>query len=178
MKIALIFAAFLAPFYLLGGRKAQAASIDTVTTLPSAESQNDEPAPTSASSAITGIDNNNPLNIRVTSDQWQGLADPRQKKGFFNFVNVVWGFRAAAKIILGAYAERGLKTLDAVITQWAPPTENNTAGYIDFVVRKTGLSKNTIITRDNIAIILQAMAKMEVGKDYDLSTINTGLNLL
>ena len=121
--------------------------------------------------------NNNPVNIRVSSDNWVGLANPRSKQGFFNFTDVRYCYRASAIIILKSYAARGVRTLSQVITTWAPPSENKTEKYIDFVVSKSGLSRDAIITKSNISKLLYGMTIIESGKAQPLSVIESGVAL-
>lgn len=132
---------------------------------------------TSASNNTIALANNNPLNIRETSDDWVGLANPRAKKGFFNFVAPEYGIRAGKKIILGAYAKRGLNTVQKIISAWAPPSENNTGAYISFVERDSGLRASTVINAGNIRGLLVAMARMESGKYWPSEVIDRGMTL-
>lgn len=129
------------------------------------------------SSGVIAIDNNNPLNIRVTSDDWKGLAEPRSKKGFFNFVAPEYGFRAAKQIILNAYAKRGIKTVAQVIETWAPRNENDTDRYISDVCSMSGLRPSTIVSNSNIKNLLSHMAKIESGKYWSSEIIDRGMQL-
>jgi len=121
--------------------------------------------------------NNNPVNIRVSSDNWVGLANPRSKQGFFNFTDVRYCYRASAIIILKSYAARGVRTLSQVITTWAPPSENKTEKYIDFVVSKSGLSRDAVINKSNIAKLLYGMTIIESGKAQPMNVIESGVAL-
>ena len=55
------------------------------------------------------------------------------------------GFRAMSVLLSAAY--RGL-TVAQAIAKWAPPTENNTAQYINDVVEWTNLKPDTELTVD------------------------------
>lgn len=136
-------------------------------------------APASGSSGVIAIDNNNPLNIRETGDDWDGLGNPRSKKGFFNFSAPKWGFRAAAKIILITYPTRyGIETLGNIISRWAPPSENATSDYISYVVKRTGLSAADRVDKTNIVDVLAAMARLESGKEWARGDIVAGVDLI
>lgn len=77
-----------------------------------------------------GIRNCNPLNIRRTNTKWKGLRPEVTDKAFCEFVSLPWGFRAAF-LNLRTYWSRGWRTVDAIISHWAPPSDgNNTAAYI------------------------------------------------
>ena len=82
-----------------------------------------------------GLRNNNPLNIRLSKDRWQGQrppsASPEGEKVFCQFTEMKWGWRAAFVILCRTYYKKyGLKTISDIIYRWAPPKENNTAAYI------------------------------------------------
>ena len=130
-----------------------------------------------ASSNVIAIANNNPLNIRESEDNWHGLANPRAKKGFFNFTSPEYGIRAAKIIILNAYKKRGIDTVQKIIETWAPPSENATSGYIRFVERESGLRAGTVINANNIRGLINAMARMESGKYWPAAVIDRGLSL-
>lgn len=38
-----------------------------------------------------GLRNNNPGNIRITKDKWQGLREKQEDKSFFQFTEMKWG---------------------------------------------------------------------------------------
>lgn len=46
-----------------------------------------------------GIRNNNPGNIRRSSDPWQGLAKEQIDREFFKFKSSVYGIRALARLL-------------------------------------------------------------------------------
>ena len=75
-----------------------------------------------------GIRNNNPLNIRRSKDQWQGMRREQTDPAFCQFENLAYGWRAAFKL-----------TIRAIVGKWAPPNENNTRAYVENVSRLTGI---------------------------------------
>lgn len=110
-----------------------------------------------------GLRNNNPGNIRVTSsDQWQGMIGSNQ--GFVQFQDVSWGIRAMATI-LGNDILSGKNTIRKLISEYAPPSENNTAGYINNVSAWTGWGADQTLpaTRETLFLLILAMMKMEIG---------------
>lgn len=124
--------------------------------------------------------NNNPLNIRYSpANQWRGQTG--QNKGFCTFKNKAYGFRAAF-IILGNYIKNGFDTIEEIIRRWAPPSENDTEAYINFVEEETITPRDLKLTDTNIhdywtkIIILQAMAQMESGIKVDENQINLYIN--
>ncbi|NBO19408.1 MAG: structural protein P5 [Proteobacteria bacterium] len=87
-----------------------------------------------------GIRNNNPGNIRLSKDKWQGLAAQQTDAEFFVFENPVYGIRAIARILIKYQDDYGLRTIGAIIGRWAPTSENNTDAYIKRVVERSGFA--------------------------------------
>lgn len=122
----------------------------------------------------------NPLNIRFNpSNAWKGQLS--EYKGFCVFVSESYGFRAAYRLLTN-YIANGVNTIEAIVSRWAPPTENNTEDYIKFVCDETLIPRDLYLTDNSIhdywtkIIILEAMAKMESGKSYDCQQINLFIN--
>ena len=87
-----------------------------------------------------GIRNHNPLNIRRSKDQWQGLRAVQTDAQFCQFETLEYGWRAAFKLLTRTYYHTyGLNTIRAIISRWAPANENNTRAYIANVSRLTGI---------------------------------------
>ncbi len=87
-----------------------------------------------------GIRNNNPLNIRKSKDNWQGLRTLQEDREFCQFSSMAYGWRAAFVILCKTYyGKYKLKTIRAIITRWAPPKENNTEAYIRRVTDRIGI---------------------------------------
>ena len=81
-----------------------------------------------------GIRNNNPLNIRRSKDQWQGLRAQQTDSAFCQFESLEYGWRAAFYLLTRTYYHKyRLFTIRAIINKWAPPNENLTATYIQNV---------------------------------------------
>ena len=87
-----------------------------------------------------GIRNNNPLNIRRSKDNWQGLKTLQTDPQFCQFETMAYGWRAAFVMLTRTYYHTyRLYTIRAIINRWAPPNENNTKRYIENVCRFTGI---------------------------------------
>ena len=87
-----------------------------------------------------GIRNNNPLNIRRSKDQWQGLRAQQTDSAFCQFESLEYGWRAAFYLLTRTYYHKyRLYTIRKIISKWAPPNENLTATYIENVSRLTGI---------------------------------------
>lgn len=91
-----------------------------------------------------GIRNNNPGNLRHSTDQWLGEV-PGDDKAFKAFSDPVYGIRALAKLLLNYERKYGLRTISGIISRWAPSNENDTAAYIDAVARDCGVQPFQVI---------------------------------
>ncbi len=88
-----------------------------------------------------GIRNNNPLNIRRSKDQWQGLRVIQADAQFCQFETMEYGWRAAFVLLTRTYYHKyRLYTIRAIVSKWAPTNENNTEAYIRNVSRLTGIA--------------------------------------
>jgi hypothetical protein len=125
-----------------------------------------------------GLRNNNPLNIRHNSDNFQGEIKGTDKS-FKTFSCMPYGYRAAF-VILHTYLVRGYNTIEKIVTRWAPPTENDTQHYIAVVERMTGIPRNrelTTIHGEEVILIVAMMSFMENGKNADISEVKAGFKL-
>lgn len=119
---------------------------------------------------VRGIRNNNPLNIKKGCN-WKGERPNQSDPVFEEFQTIQLGIRAAFKLmrnhITGYKGTRPkMNTLKKLIAVWAPPTENSTTRYVDYVSAQVGLSPSDIIDPDNRALmckIARAMASVECG---------------
>ena len=132
-----------------------------------------------------GIRNNNPLNIRLSKDKWQGQINPsgnanvndndnnsslKGESDFCQFYTMEYGWRAAFVILCKTYyGKYKLRTIRDIVTRWAPPKENNTEAYIRHVSDYTGIGPDRDLGDPqthptNWLLIGYAMAVMENGK--------------
>ena len=143
--------------------------------------------------ASRGWRNNNPLNIRRTATEWQGLVakQNRTDKEFCQFLNMTWGYRAAYKVLKSYYryfAQQGKPcTVEAVISRWAPPLENDTQAYLQRVCDLLNESPNAVIAPGtgivgdrHTAWLMAAMTCVECGCPpyaVNYGAISTGIVL-
>lgn len=100
--------------------------------------------------------NNNPANLRFAH---QKEATGRDDKGFAVFQDAPAGWRALhAQIRLDR--DKGL-TLGQFIAKYAPPNENNTSQYLEFVSDQLCVSKDTPLTAIAIYALAGVMAQEE-----------------
>lgn len=131
--------------------------------------------------AVLSIRNNNPGNIRDNGIPWQGRIG--SGSGFVKFSSPEYGVRAMTKNLY-TYQNRGLTSVRDMISRWAPPNENDTNGYVNFVANRMGIDPNASIDlRSNPALtekMVGAMIAMEGGpsaSDYFDSHIAGGIAL-
>lgn len=123
-----------------------------------------------------GLRNNNPGNIRINKDTFQGEVDPSQDKSFKQFKTMAYGYRAMF-IDLSTKLNRGLNTIEKIIYVWAPPNENDTEAYIDQVVKLSGVPRKKILNKysgDDYIEIVAAMSQVENGIKADMSDVLVG----
>lgn len=110
--------------------------------------------------------NCNPLNIRRTSDKWQGQRDKQSDPEFVQFESSSYGIRAAVKILRTYQKKYGCRTVEDIVSRWAPPSENNTAGYIRYVCASMYVERDTPLNledNDTMSRLVKAMAFFESG---------------
>lgn len=133
--------------------------------------------------APRGIRNNNPGNIRKSSEPWRGLADAKYQidPAFFTFETPEWGIRALAVILRTYQTKHGLKTIKSIIGRWAPPVENDTGAYAAAVAKAVGVEVDEPIRLDDTDMmrgVVLAIIRHENGKQpYSMDVINHGLLL-
>ena len=136
-----------------------------------------------------GVRNCNPGNIRMPpkkledKDKFIGELRPSRDKSFRTFVNMAYGYRAMHYLLRRYKNSYQLNTLEQMISRWAPPTENQTDAYIDFVAKRSGIGRDQIVDVSNMTVmcrIVEAMAKMENGSKYepDMNEVRDGWILL
>ena len=86
-----------------------------------------------------GLRNNNPLNIRRSPSKWLGEVDilnGKRDAAFCQFSSLVYGYRAAGKLLRTYQTKYKLCALSQIIGRWAPPNENNTQAYATRVAQQ------------------------------------------
>jgi hypothetical protein len=105
-----------------------------------------------------GVRNNNPGNLR----QWGDT--PRDSRGYAVFPTPEAGLAATIKNLQAQQKVHGLNTVQAIISKWAPATENNTAAYISDITKRTGFSANQKLNLDDpktVAPLISGIVKHE-----------------
>lgn len=126
-----------------------------------------------------GIRNNNPGNIRHDDARWQGEVQGTDPS-FKTFGTMGWGARAIFHLLNNYRRLYGLSTIEAMITRWAPPAENDTEAYIARVSKGSGIpASKTLDTTDPDTMIplVSTMIEVECGQTISLADLSTGWDL-
>lgn len=90
-----------------------------------------------------GVRNNNPGNLEYGPGvaKLKGLAVPPSDGRFCRFVDMTFGIRACAVVLANYQDKYGLRTVQSIISRWAPIVENKTSRYIQFVAGRMGVDE-------------------------------------
>lgn len=139
-----------------------------------------------------GIRNNNPSNIRK-GGRWKGLRATQTDKEFCQFESMLYGVRALIKLLQTYVITYKCKSIRAIITRWAPPSDGNqTEAYIRFCLQKcsicfndteeyigaTCFDKYNAIGKMKLFELCSAMCWMESGYKLDFGLFDEALYLL
>lgn len=127
-----------------------------------------------------GIRNCNPGNLRKSKDNWRGLRKEQTDKEFFQFVTPEYGYRAMIITIRNYNRRYGLNTVSKIINRYAPPVENHTDNYIDYVAKQMGVDPNEVIDTGNKETMIEmvcAMSFIENGKKAIRCEVERGWEL-
>lgn len=128
-----------------------------------------------------GLRNNNPGNIRINGDLFQGEVRPSRDKSFKQFETMAYGYRAVFRILSNYRKNYGLDTIRKMIGRWAPENENDTEAYIKAVSNYAGIPADDpvdINDREQMTRIVAGMSKVENGKEAEMSDVIAGWYLL
>lgn len=116
------------------------------------------------------IGRNNPFNLRYSkNNHWLGLTG--QTRGFCDFVNMDFGIRAVALLVMRSYRKNNVLTISEIIHRFAPPIENNTDKYVEYVCGQLSCFPFDIPSRAEYPSLFRAMSKFE-GNPVDIDAIN------
>lgn len=130
-----------------------------------------------------GVRNNNPGNIDYNkANAWQGqlglerdVPNPR----FARFDTPENGIRALGKLIRTYQNKHGLKTIEEIISRWAPGVENDTAAYVNQVAKAVGVAAHANINVNAVTLLrplVQAIIRHENGYDpYTPEVVREGV---
>lgn len=116
---------------------------------------------------VRGIRNNNPGNLNYVG-QAGAHKEPGPHGRFAVFATPEAGLMALRGQLLRYNQRDGLDTVKEIISKWAPPTENDTASYIEGVSHALGVTLDQKLgpfTPHLVAGLMRAIILMENGKN-------------
>lgn len=116
-----------------------------------------------------GIRNNNPFNLKLTGIPWKGkVPAAKNTDGVFEqFDTPLNGIRAGARDIHNDYWIKGKKTIRALISEFAPVSENNTSAYMQSVASYLGKGVDqTLVFPADLFKLTKAIIGHENGAAY------------
>ena len=128
-----------------------------------------------------GLRNNNPGNLRLSKDKWQGLRAVQTDKEFFQFETMAYGYRALIRTLQNYRKLHKCQTIADFISRYAPKIENNTAGYIQRVCREMQVPTTYVPDVNDKATICNfaaAISQVENGVSAVMADIYSGWELL
>lgn len=128
-----------------------------------------------------GLRNNNPGNIRLSRTPWQGEVRPSKDASFCQFKTMAYGYRALIKLLQNYHNLHRCRTMSDYINRWAPPTENNTSGYIKRVCSELQVPASyvpDVNDKSTMCAFAAAISLVENGVPAVMADVETGWNLL
>lgn len=112
-----------------------------------------------------GLRNNNPGNLRPGIN-WQGVIG--ENGGFLVFQDIGYGIRAMATDIGNDIRLDGKNTIRTLVSEYAPPSENDTENYISRMVAYTGFSadQSLPINANTLLKLIRGHIRVELGDSY------------
>ena len=113
-------------------------------------------------SSIIGQRINNPFNIRQANQDF--LGETGEESGFVSFESSPFGVRAADKVLTTYGRDYGINTIRGLINRFAPPSENDTRGYVNYISGQLGMDPDAEIDLSDPDLrsrILSPMAMLE-----------------
>lgn len=134
--------------------------------------------------ALRGIRNNNPGNIDYNANnQWQGRLprDTSIEARFERFETPQMGIRVLAVLLVNYFDKHNLCTIKQIIGRYAPPGENKTHVYTDYVSRKMGIAPTipfNLHQYETLKALVKAIIAYENrGYAYPEGVVDAGLAL-
>jgi hypothetical protein len=117
-----------------------------------------------------GERNNNPGNIKISGNQWEGLAEVQSDPVFAVFTSPEYGIRAIGKLLTNYYQNYGLNTVQGLITRWSSTDQ---AAYVQNVAMALGVTPTTVIDvtdPNTLQSLVAAIIQQENGRDIYLAS--------
>lgn len=131
--------------------------------------------------AVRGLRNNNPGNIRKSTDKWKGLAVKQTDSAFYVFTEMKWGYRALIRILQNYRKKSNCMTIAEMISRWAPSSENNTSAYIRKVcsdMQVPSVYVPDVDDKTTMCAMAAAISRVENGTPAVMSDVESGWEAL
>lgn len=128
-----------------------------------------------------GIRNNNPLNIRISKNQWLGKRAHNTDGAFEQFDTMLHGIRAGFVTLRSYMRKYNLHTIAKIISRWAPTNENNTVAYIKAVSQRSEIDAGRelyFLDKEEMVNIIEAMIYVECGVAVSKEVIEEAYNMV
>ena len=99
----------------------------------------------------------NPFNLRKTQIFWKGEVEGTDPD-YETFKDFASGLRAGFRVLLTYFNKHHLNSVVEIISRFAPPPENNTAGYTQFVARRLAVDVQDHLIPDGKTLLNLAKA--------------------
>lgn len=106
-----------------------------------------------------GIRNNNPFNIRKSSNKWIGKIKGTDKE-FETFDTLEHGYRAGLIILRTYYNKYKLHTYGEILKRFAPPCENELSYYYDFIFQNAHLLPTHYLKLNTLLYVIAPLIAM------------------
>lgn len=130
--------------------------------------------------AFHGKGLNNPFNIKTSNaNNWKGKTTALGDR-FESFDTLTHGIRAGIKTLQTYFDKHNIKTIDGIINRFAPPVENDTPNYINFVVSELKVPANVdlVPSKETLFQLSKAIVKMENGFNLSQKQFDEAYNLI
>jgi len=101
---------------------------------------------------------NNPGNIRYNASLAGVIGNDN---GFCQFKSLGFGLAAILTLLNTYYTNFGLNTIYKILNRYAPPVENQTLAYANFVSQKTGFGIHETLQKTDLIKLIPPIIQME-----------------
>lgn len=133
-----------------------------------------------------GFQNNNPLNLRVSNNNWLGKVKNNTDGVFEQFTTIEYGLRAAMRniaTIVNRRKNQGLSTnVRGLVHIWAPNGDggNNELAYCSAIYKHSGIEADNLVKindREFMCRLIQSMCVVENGRAVSQAQVDSAYNL-
>lgn len=118
-----------------------------------------------------GIRNNNPGNIRRSGVVWLGQSSVQLDKDFVTFDTPLAGARALSRLLKTYYHNHGLKTVNQIISRYAPSIENDTSSYVKSVAKRLAIHPDMAMVSDDFTKKLPKLVQAIIVHENGIAAI-------